>query len=729
MKTLSPLGCLSLAALLATQASAESALIIEELVVTAQKRAQNLTDVPIAISSFGAGDIEATASRQLADLAEHIPNLAMDSSNALSSAVAIRGVGSNSRNIGFDGRVGVYIDGVYMGQSPALNQQLLDLERVEVLRGPQGALFGKNTVAGAINLITEKPGAENYTELGINAGNYGARQFSIKFNRALGEDAGLKFSAASLQRDGFARNEFDGQELGNIDSRTVRLQYRQDLSDSLSLLLSGDYMEVDQNSIFNDGIAVTDSFGTSQIVRAEDRRANVNFLPRDERQIGGLSMDVEYELGNGFNLRSVSAWRSTSAEFRNDVDYSPLDLLTSTFDDRYQQFTQEFQLISPASDDFNCIAGLYYYRQDAESERNAYPGSIPLFPGWPTAPVTTDGEVDTESVALFANAEARFAEHWRLGFGFRLATETKDVNWAIDGSGSGVFFIGVGQVQDSRRDTDFSPSLSLSYDFTEELSAYVRYAEGYKSGGYNLDYVTQADLAAGIEFDKETVENFELGLKGALFDGRARFSAALFRADYEDYQVNQFLDLGNGATSISIRNAAKVETSGAELELDVKLAESLTLSAAVGLLRAEFDRFPNGGGQGINLDGNRLPGAAERQASLALDYRTPLTFIDAELGINLNVNYSGDYFTTATNVRSATLGDGSTLAYGHVDSHSLVNLRISLMEAGAQWNLALWSKNLLDKEFVVNDGRDFLNTYNIGLNDPRTVGLEVNYAF
>lgn len=704
-------------------------LYLEEVVVTAQKRTQNLTDVPIAISSIGAGKIESTASRQLADLAEHIPNLAIDSNNGLSSAVAIRGVGSSSRNIGFDGRVGVYIDGVYMGQSPALNQQLMDLERVEVLRGPQGALFGKNTVAGAIHLITEKPGDESHLELGVQAGNHGSRQLTLNGNVSINEQSALKGSVAVLKRDGFTTNTFDGADVGNVNSQSMRLQYRLDLNENIEMLFSADAMEVDQNSIFNGGFALTDSFGTSQISKASDRLVNVNVLPTDERSIGGVSAAVTYNLGNEFELRSLTSWRSTKAKLRNDVDYSPYDLLSSTFDDEYKQTTQEFQLISPSGGIIEYIVGLYYYQQDASSERNALPGTLAPFAGWPTAPVTTIGEVDTQSLALYSNVEIRLSEGVRAGVGFRLAREAKKVDWRIDGSASGIFFIGNGQVNDSRNDTDFSPSLSLSYDLSDEITAYIRYAEGYKSGGYNLDYVTQADLSAGIEFDKEEVKNLELGMKGTLFDGRARFSAAIFRADYDDYQVNQFLDLGNGATSISIRNAAEVETSGLELELEIKLTQSLSISTAMALLSADFSKFPDGGGPGVDLSSNRLAGAAEKQASMALSYVVPIEVLSANFQVDLSANYNGDYFTNATNVRAATLGDGSTLAYGFVDSYSLVNLRLTLLDQMDAWSFSLWSKNLLDKEYVNDTGRDFLNTYNVGLGNPRTFGVEAAYKF
>jgi iron complex outermembrane receptor protein len=161
----------------------------------------------------------------------------------------------------------------------------------------------------------------------------------------------------------------------------------------------------------------------------------------------------------------------------------------------------------------------------------------------------------------------------------------------------------------------------------------------------------------------------------------------------------------------------------------MKLTESLSLSAAFGILSAEFDSFPDGGGSGVNLGSNRLPGAAERQASMAVSYQLPVAALDANLHVDLSLNYNGDYFTNANNVRTAALGDGGTIDYGFVDSFSLVNLRVAMVDQSDSWTLALWSKNLLDKEYVTGTGRDFLNTYSTGLSNPRTVGLDVSYRF
>jgi len=330
---------------------------------------------------------------------------------------------------------------------------------------------------------------------------------------------------------------------------------------------------------------------------------------------------------------------------------------------------------------------------------------------------------------VFANANYDITDRLHLGAGFRYSEETNDVDWPLDGSTSGLFAIGVGHVEDSRTDYDFSPSISLNYDFDDSLVGYVRYAEGYKSGGYNLDYITQADLAAGIEFDKETVESYELGLKGQLLENRVQFSFAMFNTEYEDYQVNQFIDLGAGGTSISIRNAAEVTTKGAELEVTAQASESFTITAAAGVLDAEFDKFPGGAAGGGDASGKELPGAADFQGALAIDYYDAVTD-GLALAVHVGYTYTGGSFNSIDNVRTATtLADQQTLDWGYTPGVDLVDARITLSNIDDTWSVALWSRNALDNDYDAGTTRDFLGTLTGAQGEPRTYGVEASYRF
>ena len=724
-----------MAALLAAPVAAQDTdndFQIDEIVVTAQKRSERLLDVPISVAAISEKAITNTGVQRISELAEQVPNVYVPRADNLGGAIIIRGVGANSRNIGFDTRVGVYLDGVYLGQSPALNQDLVDLERVEVLRGPQGALFGKNTVAGAVNMISKKPSGEFEGEIKAKVGNFGLTQFSGRVNIPLSDQLAVKLSASKLDRNGFVGNAFGGDSVQDRDSFSYRAQVRFDATEDLQFLLSIDGLDADQ--IPHLGEPLTGTFGNPILETSPNRSTNIDFPGSEVRDIFGISLDTSYNLGGDFTLKSITSYRDTNSQIAFDVDYSPLDFMTIDYSDDYEQFTEELQLISPEGETLDYIIGLYYFEQNAETARFARPGSVVPFQGWPTGDVISTGTLDTQSFAIFANANYDITDRLHLGVGFRWSTETKDVNWLLDGSQSGVFFIGSTNLVDSRNDKDFAPSLSLNYDFSDDLVGYLRYAEGYKSGGYNLDFVTNADIAAGVEFDKETVRNFEAGIKGQLMDNKLQFNIAAFYTEFDNYQVNQFVDLGEGRTSISIRNAAKVETKGAELALTAYFSENFSMSGSLGVLDASFASFPGGGAGGADVTGNDLPLAPEFQASVGADYYTPIEGTGLNLTAHVDYTYTSSAFNTVDNVRSASATDPATgnsanFNWGFADARALVNARLSIGDEDETWELSLWARNLFNNDYVANTNRDFFGTLTAIQGDPRTYGLELSYRF
>ncbi|WP_226666047.1 TonB-dependent receptor [Microbulbifer aggregans] len=703
---------------------------LEEVTVTAQKRSERLTEVPIAITNFGADNIEQTGVRQLKEVAEFVPNLSISSGTDFTSSVSIRGVGANSRNIGFDTRVGVYLDGVYLGQSPALNQELLDLERIEVLRGPQGTLFGKNTVAGAINLISRQPSDTFEGSVNVEYGNYGARQVSAAVNVPLSDSLFSKVSVSSQQRDGMVKNLLTGSDLNEVDGDAYRAQLLYDAGGSFNASLSLDGTNSDRLSYTGD--AVTDTFAsTVESASPAPNTVNMNLDPHEAREIRGAAATLNWDLESGFAVKSITASRDTEIEYQNDIDYSALDLVQLAYADNYAQLTQEFQLISPDTENLKYIAGLYLFQQQADSLRQIQGSTLAsvLFGTDPTRPVTTDGTVDTDSYAAFVNGSYALSDAWKLGFGFRYSEEKKSVGWMIDGSGSGAFQMATAELDDERTDSHLSPTVNLGYAFNQDIQGYVKYSSGFKSGGFNLDFVGQGDVEAGLDFDKETVDSFEIGLKGTLFARSLGFNLAAFQSDYTDYQVNQFIDLGEGRTSISIRNAAEVVTRGLEAEFTYRPTDRLQLNAAFGLLDAEFADYPGGGAGGTDVSGNKLPGASDYSVNLGAQYYYPVPALGAELLARVDYSLRGDYYNTADNVRSGTLASGESVQYGWVDDIQLVNARLGLESENGTWSLALWGRNLTDEEYLNTTQRDFFGTLIHFQGDPRTYGLELGYRF
>jgi iron complex outermembrane recepter protein len=758
---------LTLAALLVLSVNAtaqeRASGMLEEVVVTAQKRTESLTDVPISIAVMSSEAIMKTGVRQMREVAEFIPNMSISGGNDSTTAVRIRGVGANTRNIGFDTRAGVYVDGVYMGQSPAQNIDILDLERIEVARGPQGTLFGKNTVAGAINMITKKPSQEQELLVTGEVGNYDSYRVSAIGNLPLGDNAAARFSIVDHNREGYIRNVTTGTRHNERDGTSMRGQFAF-AGEHYDVNIAGDYLESERVSFW--GAAISDWSGRAPNT-ASPGRFNIdnNFDNREEREIWGLSATVNVDLGSDYNLTSITAYRDTFVDRTQDSDHSFLNLLSVEYPDAYEQTTQEFQIFSPDSGRLKYVAGLYLYDEKASSSRRAVIGDeigivfqglapplAPFGPRFDGAAVGTFADVDTRSYAAYINGTYDLTERLTLGFGLRYTDEEREVDFDLIGDivdlapvplqvpGAAIFGVAVGPVvngqtvasfQDKKSYDDLSPMISLSYALGEDMNLYIKYSEAFKSGGFNVDFVSESALSEGIAFDQETVDAWEIGLKGTALENRLRYNLVAFQMEFEDYQLNQFVQLANNTSAITIRNAAEVSSRGLEAEVTYYPSNNLMLQAAIGYNDAEFDSFPGGAsvrnpaGLGADLAGNKLPDAPEWTSALAVQHNLPLAALNAELVTRVDWTYSDSFFATEDNVSFAR--PGSSLVWGEVDSYSLLNGRIGL--EAESWSIYLWGRNILDKAYDQTWTSDFLGTVGRFPGDPRTYGVEVSYRF
>jgi len=795
----------------ATIAQEADDLAIEEILVTAQKRSESLQEVPIAISVFDANAINNSGAQELRDLGDYIPNVNISQGTDFGARIQIRGVGANSRNIGFDSRVGVYLDGVYLGQGPALNQDLVDLEQIEVLRGPQGTLFGKNTVAGAINMISIKPGPDFSADITANVGNYDLLELKGVVNIPMGDVFSARISVSDRSRDGYVKNlwvpshvpsfinavvpnvgivqvplcDFPGAttppgctlwvvgpndppntkvQSNNIDTQSYRAQLRIQPNEKWDINIAVDGLESDRIPIL--GEALSDSFSSTLDHNALGY-AEISYSETgsETRDIFGANLNIDYDFDNDYAFRSITAYRDTEIHYINDTDRSSLDFLFVDYSDTYEQTTQEFQVISPDEGSFKYVTGLYYYNQDSTTVRDAVAGNAGwLFGILPGGGAFNDGHVETDSWAVFFNGSYDFNNSWKLGLGFRYSDETKDVVYNLDGRRSSVFAIGTtppGGYIDSDTYTNFAPMLSLNWAVGDNTNVYIKYSTGFKSGGFNLDFVTQPTLDEGITFDEETVDSYELGWKGVYMDGRLSLNAAAFIANYEDYQVNQFIDLGfdpesgTQLTSISIENAAEVDTSGLEIEAVFNATNNLTVRASLGLLDATFADFPGGtttelpnpdGGNPIkvfvNAKGNDLPFAPSVNATLGFEHYT--RFNSVEMLVALDVLYTGEHFTEIENETSRNLtglhratflfdlahfGVPNTVDYGQVEAITTLNGRIGLLSNEGSWEVFLWGRNLTDEDAYISYQREFFGGLSQTPQTPRTYGIEATYHF
>lgn len=708
--------------------------MLEEVVVTAQKREQSIVDVPTSITALGADSIAKTRAKSLGDMQQLAPNFSFDSVNGYEN-INIRGVGGGGRNIGFDTRAGLYIDGVYIGQSAALAQPLFDIARVEVLRGPQGHLFGRNTVSGAISLVSAPPADEFAGSVRAVVANYDAVEVYGTVEGPLSDRVAAKLSLAHEERDGFVDNNANGDTLDDLERDTFRGALRFDVSDDLSIDFFADYSKTERAQIV--GEAQTDFFGViTDDYPASAYSGNFNTTPRSDADIGGISMTMNYTLAGGQTITSVSAYRYAEQLRVNDTDYSAADIFSISFVDTSKQFSQEIRIASDGEESVRYVAGLYFLSEESESVRHATVGQdvdteVPLPVPGAFAPfgvafgvdagadTIIDAGVDTRSYAAFAAVDIDITDTLTLNLGGRYSKDTKDVRYSLDGSQSG----GLGLAtllgfEDDVSDGKFTPTVGFTWALSDASNAYFKYATGFKSSGINIDFLSEAGTR-DFGFDSESVESYELGIKGTLLDGRIQYDAAIYQANYEDFQILQFVDLGAGVTTIALRNAAEVESRGFEGSFKFALTDQVALGANLGLLNAEFTSFPNAGGAGIDYDGNELPNSPDLTGAVTLDYWQPVEAWQGAFDVYFEYSYRSESHAQAGNVDATE----------KLDQRGIVNAKLSFTPDSEQWQVSLWARNLLDEDYVSFRARDFLGHEILTRGEPQTFGAEFSWNF
>ena len=674
--------------------------VLEEVVVTAQKRAQSIQDVPIAITAFGTSDLERLNARDMSDLQFSTPNLTVSYNSKAIPRIGMRGISDYSRNPGYDNRVSVYVDGIYSGRSSASNQSTLDIERVEVLRGPQGTLFGKNTVAGAISLTTKKPSEELGGFLELDAGNYDYTSVTGMVNAPLIEDTLFaKLMVNDKQRDGYRTNLFNGDELNGLDEQAARLQLRW-LMDQGEVNFSVDTSKDDTDSLA--AIAVNDPFAPGEF------EVSLNDDVVQEINNWGAGLTVDYTLSNEFELTSITGYRDVDFLSTIDEDFSHFPVASSRTTEESEHFSQEFRLASPVNETFDYVVGLFYFDQTNVST-SAAKGDV-LFPN-PNTSVTVPATVDVTSMAAFVHGNYRFNEYWSLTGGLRYTYEEKELEYAITDT-TGLFTNG--SLDDDRDADDFSPKVGVNYFMNDDVMFYANYAKSFKSGGWNVDFISTFDQ---ISFDDEQVEAYELGMKSTLADGRVRLNVALYSSNYTDFQVFQFVPLANGGTTLTITNAGEVTAQGFEADANWAVSEHFTLWATYGYTDSSFDKFKDGGGPGIDYDGNDTVDAPAQTYSLGLEFRYPVGDL-GEMVASSDYAYRDEFYSNPNN-----------LDVNKVGAYDLVNARIGIESSDARWSLFLWGKNLADADDLNEQSVSFLGIQRGSYIMPRTYGATFAYNF
>ncbi|MDP1696832.1 MAG: TonB-dependent receptor [Xanthomonadaceae bacterium] len=719
----------------ANEASAEDAKRLDDVVVTAQKRSQALEDVPIAITVIDRETLEKERGRTLFDLQQLAPNFQLVKAGF--NSITIRGVGGGGRSIGFDTRAGMYLDGVYLGQSPALNMPLFDIEQVEILRGPQGHLFGRNTVSGAVNVTTAAPSPFFDAKLRAVYGNNDAFEGYGSVTGPISESVLGKIAASYETRDGYTRNVFNGDDLDNLDRFSTRGELSFLVSDKLTIDVYGDYSDTEENTIIGEPItAFFDSPLPGGVL--PDRNVNFNTTPFINAELYGGSVKVTYDMNSGDTLTAISGYRNTKQQRQNDTDYSAADIIRINFNDKFEQFSQELRIASSNEGRLRYVLGVFYLNEQADSDRRVTIGqdmnsivALPAGSPIPFAPVglafrVTAGSVvpaianiETENVAGFGSLDFDITSRLTLNLGARYTHETKDIVFNLDGSRSGAFRIGsLDNFRDGRTDNKFTPTAGFTFALNDDVNVYAKYARGFKSGGWNTDFLNVGQIATGFDFETETVDSYEAGLKGLVLDRRLRFDLAAFYNEFSDFQQFQFVSLGGGTTVLQLRNAAKVESQGVEGSISLQVNENLRLGANAGYVDATFDKFPNGGPSGQDLSGNELP-SPDTTAALTIDYGVPVAALGGRIDFFGEYSYRSNYFSGATN----------DPLYERIGSRNLVNARLGFSNDAGDFGVSLWGRNVFKEKFIDNRGRDFFGNQFVTRGEPRSYGIELWHNF
>ena len=754
---------------------------LEEVLVTARYREENLQTVPVAASMVGSELLESSYTVNTQQLSQLVPSLYYNSANPRNTAYTIRGLGSNTLSIsaandGIEPGVGFYLDQVYHGRPATAAFDFTDIERVEVLRGPQGTLFGKNTTAGAIRIVSRAPTFEPESNAEISYGEYDYVQAKGSVSGPLGDKVAGRISAQNTQRDGLLENVMTGEDLNQLDNFAVRgqllfvpnerldLRFIADVTDLDSACCGQNYLRVGQSlrspARQYPALAAGLGYGPPS-TNVYDRQTDIDADLMIATQDGGVSMIADWTLGPR-TLTSVTAWRYWDWDVANDRDYTGIPIqLVQRIPSRQDQYSQEVRIAASGDERFTYVAGLYYFSQQISGTPISTYGAEAAYwllnPANFTVPIprnlldgyTQQGTSDFEmqSYAPFGEANYAFTERLTGTVGLRYTYEDKEGAYATQVFG-GLDLTGlppataaelaraklsIFRPQSYQAIDDggsFSGRANVAYAFTDDLFGYVSYAQGYKSGGLNmsglpLDAQNQPTLATAV-IEDEGNATFELGLKSTLLGGRATLNLAAFHTVVENYQANVVSSLETAAIRSYPSNVPEVRVLGLEADFTVLLLEGLTLRASAAYADGENTDYPAGpcplevqtaATVACNLTGVALAGLSRLSGTLGLDYRRAMGRGAFVASVN-------------TSAREGYFSDTSASVYTWIEGHSVTHMSLGY-RFGRGFEVDVFARNVFDEEYIT---ALTIQTGNSGLilgqpAEPRMVGLTFRADF
>jgi iron complex outermembrane receptor protein len=737
--------------------AAQTTPVFEEIIVTAQKREQSLQDVGIAVTAFSDKQIRELGFTDSTDVVAMTPGLIYTTPNAESSVINffLRGVGLNDFADANENPVAVYIDEVYRPASGGLSFQLFDLQRVEVLRGPQGTLFGRNTTGGLVHFISKRPTDEVDGYVDLAYGEYDQIKAEAAIGGPIGDTVSGRLSLAMNKHDGWTENRFDGApDYNEGDSRAARLQLQWEPSDATRILLSGNYSDndaavgawqhqattrggangeesiplgpnenstaVDCNTLTPepDGRPVpgTDCFGYRD-TDGDPFEGDYDRDGRVETEASGGLLNAEWEIGD-VTLTSITAYQKVDRLQSEDTEASPAPLIQPTFGAETTTFTQELRAAG-GSDAFRWLVGGFYFDNEVEGHYLLDLTNLEF--------VFFDAvyEQESESVAAFGQLEFDLSDRFTFIAGARYANDTKELDYLnIDTSGLFEAIIGspvafdfdkasVGNLAE-HDDDSVSGKVELDFKPNDDLLLYASVSRGTKPAGFNVGFLDQNLIFASntvetIPFGEETLTSYEVGLKSTWGDGRTRFNAAAFYYDYEDFQTFRFELLNQ------IIFNTDAEVTGGELELQTSPGEGWDIGLGLAVLDAKAKDIPSPSGV---LREREMVAAPDLAANAMVRYEWPM--LAGRTAIQATVTHQEDIYYDIQNV-PVSFEDGYTVG----------NLRLSYANDDSPWEIAAFVDNVTDEEYLVYTF-DFTGTFGfnqLAYGKPRWAGVSFRYEF
>jgi iron complex outermembrane receptor protein len=709
----------------------ESTSLSDIIVTGAKTGAERLQSTPIAVSVVDSALLENQGLATVQDIARYVPNLSF-SRNTGAALIYIRGIGSGNAGAGSDPSVTQQIDGVYIARATGHLTDFFDVDRIEVLRGPQGTLYGRNAVGGTINVLSRQPSSTFSGRVRVGYGNYDSKSIEGFVTGPISGDVVTASLAMNFRdRDAFFNNVVPGgADVGSAHRFGVRGQIRLQPTADFDFTLRADYSLVDEVFESYDHLVRPVPFNAplANALVGSYRDVAVDQRQSIRNDLGGVSGEANWRLGGGFALKSITAWRSTKIDFNNDNDATDLFVQHARTTETDKQFSQEFNL-NYSKDRVKGVAGLYYFGdRDVQVNRAVVPVSVAT-PPVRTQIATAAPIVETRSYAAFAQVNYEVLSELSLILGARYTSEKKSIAQAFTRTSLNPGTLGASLpgfpaiFTAERRDEAFTPKFGVDFQATRDLFFYASATRGFKSGGYN----NAGTSVATVGFNPEKIWSYEAGAKTEFLSRRLRVNLTAFQYDYTDLQVRQFLSVGNAV----ITNAASAKVRGLEIEVLAKPTADIQLTANTSFLDAKYRSFPNASIPGgfaaytpnqicvagvctINASGNRLDNAPRGSGVVAIDYSPRLA--DLRLAAHLDYTWRTRAFYDPSNIEIA-----SQKGYG------LFNANIGV-GPDRGWKLELFVNNLADKKYyVIVAGNGLAPGAIVG--EPRTYGIRAGYTW